>query len=63
MSFTCWNAPNVKYNMLENQKVNSTLESITIEKMYIWKPDMLYLQAVIFQAKTITSTHGKIHTD
>ena len=63
MSFTCWNAPNVKYNMLENQKVNSTLESITIEKMYIWKPDMLYLQAVIFQAKTITSTHSKIHTD
>ena len=63
MSFTCWNAPNVKYNMLENQKVNSTLESITTEKMYIWKPDMLYLQAVIFQAKTITSTCSKIHTD
>ena len=63
MSFTCWNAPNVKHNMLENQKVNSTLESITTEKMYIWKPDMLCLEAVIFQAKTITSTRSKIHTD
>ena len=63
MSFTCWNVPNVKYNMLENQKVNSTLESITTEKMYIWKPDLLCLQAVIFQAKTITSTRSKIHTD
>ena len=63
MSFTCWNAANVKYNSLENQKVNATLESITTEKMYIWKPDMLYLQALIFQAKTITSIHSKIHTD
>ena len=55
MSFTCWNAPNVKYNMLEKQKLNSTLDLITTEKMY--GNQMLYLQAVIFQAKTITSTH------
>ena len=55
MPFTCWNAPNVKYNTLENQKLNSTLDSITIEKMN--GNQMLYLQAVIFQAKTITSIH------
>ena len=50
-SFTCWNAPNVKYNTLEKQKLNS----ITTKKMY--GNQMLYLQAVTFQAKTITSTH------
>ena len=55
MSFTCWNAPIVKYNMLEKQKLNSTLDSIATKKMYGNK--MLYLQAVVFQAKTITSTH------
>ena len=55
MSFACWNAPNVKYNTLEKQKLNSTLDLITTEKMY--GNQMLYLQVVIFQAKTITSTH------
>ena len=54
MSFTCWNAPNVKYNTLEKQKLNSTLDLITTEKMY--GNQMLYLQAAIFQVKTITST-------
>ena len=53
--YTCWNAPNVKYNTLEKQKLNSTLDLITTEKMY-WN-QKLYLQAAIFQAKIITSTH------
>ena len=57
MSFTCWNAPNVKYNMFEKQKLNSTLDLITTEKMY--GNQMLYLQAIIFQAKTITLTQAK----
>ena len=34
MSFTCWNAPNVRYNTLEKQTPNSTLDPITIERMY-----------------------------
>ena len=55
MSFTCWSAPNVKYNALEKQKLSSTLDSITTEKMY--GNQMLYLQVVTLQAKTITSTH------
>ena len=54
MSFTCWNVPNVKYNTLEKQKLNLTFDSITTEKMY--GNQMLYLQAKIFQEKTITST-------
>ena len=34
MSSTCWNAPNVKYNTLEKQKLNSTLD-----RKDVWKPD------------------------
>ena len=30
MSFTCWNAPIVKYNTLEKQRRNSTLDLIAI---------------------------------
>ena len=55
MSFTCWNAPNVRYNTLEKQKLNSTLDPITIERMY--GNQMLYL------LKTITSKQMQIHTD
>ena len=55
ISITCWNAPNVKCNTLENQKLNSTLDLIATENMY--RNQMLYLQAVIFQAKTMTLTH------
>ena len=33
MSFTCSNAPNIKYNTLEKLKLNSTLELITTEEM------------------------------
>ena len=55
MSFTCWNAPNVKYSTLEKQKLNSTVDLITTKKMY--GNQMRYLQAVIFHAKNITSTH------
>ena len=58
MSVTCWNAPNLKYNTLEKQKLNSTLDLITTEKMY--GNQTLYLKAVIFQAKTITSTHMQL---
>ena len=60
MSFTCWNVPNVKYNTLEKQKLSSTLDLITTAKMY--GNQMLYLQAAIFQAKTITSTQIR-HVD
>ena len=55
MSFIFWNAPNVKFNRLEKQKLNSTLDLINTEKMH--GRQMLYLQVTIFQAKTITSTH------
>ena len=58
MSFTCWNAPNVKYNTLEKQKLNSTLDLITTEKMY--GNQMLYLQAAIFSGKNHNfNTHAK----
>ena len=57
MSFTCRNAPNVKYHTLERQKLNLTLDLITTKKMY--GNQMLYLQAVIFQAKTNFNTHAK----
>ena len=58
MSFTCWNAPNVKYNTLEKQKLNSTLDLTTTEKMY--GNQMLYLQAVIFSGeKRNFNTHAK----
>ena len=39
---------------MEKQKLNSTLDSITTEKMYGNQ-----VLTVIFQAKTITSTHAK----
>ena len=32
MSFTCWNAPNVKYNTLEKQKLNSALDGKDVQK-------------------------------
>ena len=58
MSFTCWNAPNVKYNTLEKQKLNSKLVLITTKKMY--GNQKLHLQAAIFPAETMTSnTHAK----
>ena len=38
MSFTCWNAPNVKYNTLKKQKLNSTSNLINHRKD-VWKPD------------------------
>ena len=59
MSFTYWNAPNVKYNTLEMQKLSSTLDSITTKKMYA--NQMLYRQAVIFQPNFLFTC--KIHTD
>ena len=40
---------NVKYNTLEKLKLNSILDSITIERMYA--NQMLYLQAIIFRQK------------
>ena len=43
--------------MLEKLKLDSTLDSITIERMY--GNQMLYLQDVIFQVKAITLTHMK----
>ena len=49
MSFTCWYVPNVKYNTLEKQKLNSALVLITTENMY--GNQMLYLQAVIYTGK------------
>ena len=54
MLIICWNAPNVKYYTLGKQKLNSTLDSVTTEKMY--GNQIIYLQAVIFQAKIISST-------
>ena len=58
MSITCWDAPNVKYNMLENQKLNSTFDSITTEK-YIWKPDHILASAHFSGKNYIFKTHAK----
>ena len=55
MQSTCWNAPNLRSNTLEKLKQSSILDSITTERIY--GNQMLYLQAVIFQTKTIASTH------
>ena len=55
MKFACWNPPNVRYNLLEKLKLSSVLDAITTNRMY--ENQMLYLQAVIFQAKHKTSSH------
>ena len=52
MSFTSWNAPNVRHKMLENQKLNSTLDSITTERMY--GNQMLYDQVQVMKTILVT---------
>ena len=52
MSFTSWNAPNVRHNMLENQKLNSILDSITTERMY--GNQMLYDQVQVMKTILVT---------
>ena len=57
MKFKFWNASNVRYSTLEKLKPNSILDSVTTKRMY--GNQMIYMQAVTFHAKAITSTHMK----
>ena len=61
MLIICWNAPNVKYDTLEKQKLNSTLDSVTTEKMY---GNRLYIcKPSYFRQKLYLQHTRKMHTD